>query len=202
LKPNEVILDALRDAASNDLGDFFEFQVGASTMDLENSPYGGGRFPVDARIDGRTFVKFHVEIGVGDSCIEPFEKIAIKDWLAFAGIPSDSVLAISQEQQFAEKLHAYTLPRENNSRVKDLVDMLLLISEGDLEAKKTKTAVIETFERRDTHTIPTTLMPPPATWGASFSVMAKECHLSENMNNAFLEVQNFFSVTFGKENKK
>jgi hypothetical protein len=38
---------------------------------------------------------------------------------------------ISQEQQFAEKVHAYTLPRKTpNSRVKDLVDILLLIENG------------------------------------------------------------------------
>jgi len=36
---------------------------------------------------------------------------------------------ISREQQFAEKLHAYTRPRtdRDNSRVKDLVDLLLLM---------------------------------------------------------------------------
>ena len=36
---------------------------------------------------------------------------------------------ISAEQQFAEKLHAYTLPRLErvNTRTKDLIDMVLLI---------------------------------------------------------------------------
>ena len=41
---------------------------------------------------------------------------------------------IGREQQFAEKLHAYTLPRNSaNSRVKDLVDMALLIGSGGLD---------------------------------------------------------------------
>jgi len=44
------------------------------------------------------------------------------------------VQLIAREQQFAEKIHAYTLPRSaTNSRVKDLVDMALLISDSTLD---------------------------------------------------------------------
>lgn len=78
-------------------------------------------------MDGRPFVKFHIDIGIGDVLIEPVEKIIGENWLGFAGISPATIYAISKEQQFAEKLHAYTLPRTDrfNTRVKDLVDMLL-----------------------------------------------------------------------------
>ena len=54
-----------------------------------------------------------------------------RDWFGFAGLTRARVLAVSPEEQFAEKLHAYTLPREGrpNSRVKDLVDLILLIEQ-------------------------------------------------------------------------
>jgi hypothetical protein len=43
---------------------------------------------------------------------------------------------IAREQQFAEKIHAYTLPRNAaNSRVKDLVDLALLIGSGGLDKR-------------------------------------------------------------------
>jgi hypothetical protein len=42
--------------------------------------------PVDARLDGRSFVKFHVDLGVGDAVLEPIDEIAGEDWLGFAGI--------------------------------------------------------------------------------------------------------------------
>src|ERR1039457_7177661 len=43
------------------------------------------------------------------------------------GIATSSVRMIAREQQFAEKIHAYTLLRSaQNSRVKDLVDLALL----------------------------------------------------------------------------
>ena len=39
----------------------------------------GARFPVDARLDGRTFVKFHVDLGVGDEVLEPLESVQGED---------------------------------------------------------------------------------------------------------------------------
>ena len=40
--------------------------------------------------------------------MEPLEVIEGRDWLGFAGIASPSLYMIPREQQFAEKLHAYT----------------------------------------------------------------------------------------------
>jgi len=69
---------------------------------------------------------------------------------------------LTVEQQFAEKLHAYTLPRSNvNTRVKDLVDMVLLFESGKLNALATAEAFKLTFERRSTHEIPLSLPAPP-----------------------------------------
>jgi hypothetical protein len=71
---------------------------------------------------------------------------------------TESVRALTGEQQFAEKLHAYTLPRSNmNTRVKDLVDMVLLFESGKLNALATAEAFKLTFERRSTHEIPLSL---------------------------------------------
>ncbi len=71
---------------------------------------------------GRTFVKFHLDVGVGDIILDPPDEIQTPDWLGFAQISPPIVPIIQKEQQFAEKLHAYTLPRPSapNSRVRDL----------------------------------------------------------------------------------
>jgi hypothetical protein len=46
------------------------------------------------------------------------ESVKGEDWLGFAGIPAVVVPALSVEQHWAEKFHAYTRPRETpNSRV-------------------------------------------------------------------------------------
>ena len=93
-----------------DLHDFFTFIVANPTEDLDAAPYGGARFPVDARLAGRTFAKFHVDVSTGDVLGEPHETLSGRDWLEFAGIPQAKLRSISREEQFAEKLHAYTLP--------------------------------------------------------------------------------------------
>jgi len=128
---NQVVRDMLQDAANASLGDWFAYTIGPPLQDLDAAPYGGARFPVETRMDGRIFSRFHLDAGIGDAVIQPVEIIECRDWLSFAGITPAHVQMISREQQFGEKLHAYTLPRSStNSRVKDLVDLALLIGSG------------------------------------------------------------------------
>ncbi len=65
------ILELLRKAASSDLDDFFVFLIGDSILDLDAAPSGGARYPVEARMDGRTFTKFHLDVSAGDVLREP-----------------------------------------------------------------------------------------------------------------------------------
>ncbi|MBI1789811.1 MAG: nucleotidyl transferase AbiEii/AbiGii toxin family protein [Acidobacteria bacterium] len=119
--------------------------------------------------------------------------IECRDWLQFAGIASPRVQAISREQQFAEKLHAYTLPRSAaNSRVKDLVDLVLLIESGGLASKLTADAVRMTFDRRRTHELPLSLLKPPRDWQGRFLALAEECRLARDLDTVFSEVDEFF----------
>jgi len=128
-----TVREMLQEAASRDLGDWFVYTVRAAMMDLDAAPYGGARYPIECRMDGRTFTKFHLDVGIGDVLIPPLQKIQGRDWLGFAEISVAAMRLISKEQQVAEKLHAYTLPRSTpNSRVKDLVDLLLLARTGQV----------------------------------------------------------------------
>jgi predicted nucleotidyltransferase component of viral defense system len=188
------VLESLREAGNLDLHDFFTFVFGNATQDLDASPYGGARFPVDARLAGRTFAKFHVDVSTGDVLRDPYETLSGRDWLGFAGIPGAKFTAVSPEEQFAEKLHAYTLPRavRENTRVKDLVDLVLLIERTKLDTARLPRAIRDTFQRRKTHEIPSALTPPPASWSGPFSEMATECSLEPNMKKHFGIVEQFF----------
>ena len=64
-------LDHFNAPARVNIGDFFSFRVGEAMMDLDAAPYGGARYPVESSLDGRTFVKFHVDVGIGDVILEP-----------------------------------------------------------------------------------------------------------------------------------
>ena len=190
---NHAIREMLQRAADMSLGDWFEFVVGPPVTDLTAAPYGGARYPVEARMDERIFARFHLDAGIGDVVIEPLETIVCRDWLAFAGIESSQVRMIAREQQFAEKIHAYTLPRNApNSRVKDLVDLALLIGADELDRRGILEALILTFARRGTHELPERLAPPPADWQIPFRALAEECCLQTDLAAVFSEVQLFF----------
>jgi hypothetical protein len=82
-------------------------------------------------MDERIFARFHLDAGIGDVVLPRRETIVCREWLGFAGIQPSRVRMIAREQQFAEKLHAHTLPRDSaNTRVKDPLDMTLLIAPG------------------------------------------------------------------------
>ena len=185
-----TLRERLQIAASVQLADFFVFDVGEPSLELNQAPEGGSRFPVDARLDGRTFVKFHVDLGVGDDVIEPLDRIVGEDWLGFAGIPTIAVPTLSTEQHWAEKLHAYTLPRDGaaNSRVKDLVDLVLLIERQSMSPTRINVAVAATFARRGTHAVPTGLPLPPNVWEKPFMALAAECGMVHTLTSAYERV--------------
>ena len=90
-----TVLEALREVGLLDLGDFFTFVFGDAVQDLDAAPYGGARFPVDARLAGRSFVKFHLDVSTGDVLREPYESLSRRDWLGFAGFSSALFRAVS-----------------------------------------------------------------------------------------------------------
>jgi hypothetical protein len=109
---------------------------------------------------------------------------------------------IPREQQFAEKLHAYTLPRAGtaNSRVRDLVDMVLLIQSGTLDVSLATEALRRTFDRRGTHLIPAALEPPPPDWSTPFERLADECQLDHSVSKAFAKLCLFYATLPGSVN--
>ncbi len=202
LKDEEVLGIALQreiqNQASKELGDFFHFIISEPILDLEAAPYGGARFHIEARLDERTFAKFHLDVGVGDAILKPLDVLQSHDWLAFAGIPASSYPTLSKEQQFAEKVHAYTLPRDenrSNSRVKDLIDLLLLIQSNELDRSRLRAALEATFMRRETHSLPAEFPDPPLHWEKPFQHLAKEVGLDENLAAGVNIVRRFFHET-------
>jgi hypothetical protein len=57
---------------------------------------------------------------------------------------------ISVEQQFAEKLHSYTLPREQiNTRTKDLIDLILLLNQENRSPESFQNSLRRVFKPRN-----------------------------------------------------
>ncbi len=163
-----AVRERLQVAADQDLGDYLGYRVGEPKR-TPNAPKGGARFPCEAVLVGKVYARFHVDVGCGDALVGEPERLVGDDLLSFAGIDPASVLAIPRAQQFAEKLHACTFPWSGrmNTRSKDLVDLVLLIERGPLDAGDVRKALEATFSTRATHPLPTTLNHHPASGGTS-----------------------------------
>jgi len=193
LPVNLRVREELQEHVTEDTGDHFVFLIGEPVTDINAAPYGGARYPVRAQIDGRDFVRFHIDVGVGDIVMEPVESVDGNDWLDFAGIQPPVISVLSKEQQFAEKLHAYTLPHKErpNSRVKDLLDMVMLFKSGDMDLTYLRASIDVTFERRKTHDLHIPVPPPPEHWRPIFKHLADESGLPDDIDTAFTALSGF-----------
>ncbi len=192
-----ALRDRIQEAVDVDLGDYLTYRIGAPRQELTNAPRGGARYPCEAVLVGKTYAKFHIDVGCGDAPGGEPERIVGDDILSFAGIPPAEVLAIAKPQQFAEKLHAYTFPWAGrlNTRTKDLVDLVLLIERGSPDIARIRSALRATFAARGTHTLPTSLDPPPEAWAIDFPAMAIEAGLStSDCSEAFSILEAFWTA--------
>ena len=98
-------------------------------------------------------------------------------------------LSCNSENFLSQKLHAYTRRREReNSRVKDLVDMALLLKMGLPDGAKLKEAIHRTFGRRGDGDFPLDLPDPPESWKQPYAQLAMECGLEWPMEESIRAV--------------
>jgi len=192
-KQLEILLGQLQERAKYQMNDHFLFQVESTAKVIESAPYGGFRFPVKSLLAGRLFVAFSLDVGFGDAITPPINEITGIDWLDFCGIPPAKFEAISLEQQFAEKIHAMVVDRgeRENSRVKDLIDILLLIQAG-LDKNQVVKSITNTFRRRGGKSIPQTPPIPPANWRKPFNQLAVDCGLNPDFDAAFSILERYW----------
>jgi len=189
------VRERLATAAERDLGDHLIFRVGTATRAIEAAPEGGARFPVEARLAGREYARFHVDVGVGSAAVGRPERLVGDDLLSFAGIAAAVVFAVPRELQFAEKLHAYTRPWGDriNTRTKDLIDLLSLVEAGQLDRGVLASAIEAVFRGPPPRPIPDELPAPPPSWRDAFEAMAGEVGLhSGELDAAFAALVRFW----------
>lgn len=163
-------------AALQDMGDWFQFEVERPSEDLGALEGGGVRLRVVGLLDGRRFETFHIDVGQGETLLEPVDMLRAPALLEFAGIPPTEIPCFPLPQQVAEKVHAYTRPHPSghSSRVKDLVDILLIARLGPIDARALRQALEATFAGRGSHALPSHMPDPPSTWSTPFRRLAGE----------------------------
>ncbi len=164
--------DVLADAAAANLDDYFQIAIGERERPVDEvETY---RFHIAVQYaDGRTFENLKLDIGFADPWLGTPAEVRAPSLLDFAGIPPTTVRAIPAEQHLAEKIHAYTKSYGSrpSSRVKDLVDIVLLLKDS-VSRDRLRATIQAIFERRRTHEIPAALPAPPDAWRVPYGKLA------------------------------
>ena len=190
----ENVHGLLVQASRVDLADWFGFEVIRSQPIFPGQPGSSIRFQVRSLLDARLFEQFHVDVGIGDPLVESPNDVVMPSLLDFAGIPAARIACYPISQHLAEKVHAYTIPRATgeSSRVKDLVDILLIAESESMSAKTLRRALEATFAARQTHELPHSLPPPPSNWGVPYQRLARGSALQyQNLEDGWNAAQNF-----------
>jgi hypothetical protein len=182
----DSIRERLQEAVDVNLGDHLEYRIEKPKYELTNAPGGGARYPCEAILVGKTYARFHIDVGLGEVLVADPDRLMGDDLLSFAGVAPAAALAIPASLQFAEKVHAYSYPWSDreNTRTKDLVDLVIFIERGPPGIAELHEALRSTFANRGTHMLPGSLPSPPASWSRDFPGMADEAGIS---TRAYLE---------------
>ena len=175
-----------------DLGDHFRFAV-VRTDKLDQLLEGAAvRYHVSAYLAGRRFEELTVDVGFGDPLTVPPERLRGPDLLSFAEIAPIEVPALPLEQHVAEKVHAYTRSYAGgraSTRVKDLLDLVLIPSQFPFEAGRLRSALRATFGARETHRHRSALPPPPDEWRPGYRRMAAEVGLDPELSTGYAQAR-------------
>lgn len=196
----EQFARSLRAAAEHSLGDYFVYRI---PIDREGPlPFPdvrAYRFGVQASVADRPFEDFNVDVGVGMSMVTPTDEISESDTLAFAGITPRRFRVISLPQHFAEKVHAFTRQwdERENTRVKDLVDITLMLEGTPPDREATRLALQRVFGSRGSQPLPTQIPDPPVSWMETYSRAATVINLScTNIDGAMGIFRAYWSELF------
>ncbi len=170
-------LTRLREVASKVGDDYLRFELAdgekLTEMVGDQIMYEGRRVDVQARLAGSPFGHpFHIDISMGDALVVEPETRPGDDLLTFIDIEPLEHRIYPKEAHVAEKLHAWSQPRDKpNSRMKDIVDIGLLAAHESFDFPPLRKSIEATFAARDTHPIPRDIPECPTAWRHRFKAV-------------------------------
>ena len=173
----ERLIDALATDPDNDR---FAMTVGPATRCTED---GEGRatwrIPVSADLAGRQFGRIKIDVSPRAHELDATDVVALPTALDFAGIDAREIEIIDIHRHAAEKLHAMQkdFGDRENTRVRDLVDVVLLSEHGLLVSDKLSTAVVKVWEEREGASPPSKPPKLPSSWPRRYEEAAAELEL-------------------------
>lgn len=173
--------DALREALEVDIdGDGFAFLITTARHHLADAERLGGpgtSLGVTAILAGRPFANIRVDVVARPAEIAGgTEQVTLPTLVPEPGWAPVHVTAVDITQHVAEKLHAlchvHAHPRPS-TRVKDLVDVVLVLDAGTLDETRLRDRLDVVFAARDGSPPPPDVPDPPAAWADDYTLLAE-----------------------------
>lgn len=141
----------LREAAAQDIGDWFRFETGRTTPISDGA--NGVRIPVTARLGATAWTKFHVDVVAENIRMTgTAEDVPPLPPLDLPGLERPGYRAYPLVDHIADKtcaiLERHGPERRPSTRFKDLVDLVSVISRAPLPADAQRTALRSEADRR------------------------------------------------------
>ncbi len=158
-------------------GDDFVLTVGPPAPLGED---GGGhltwRVKVAAHLADRPFGGIHLDVSPRAHELDVTDHMALPNSLDFAGIPAPVVEIVDVQRHAAEKFHALLrdFGDRENSRVRDLVDLVILIEHDLLTPATVAVAARRVWAERDGGEPPDAIPPLPGSWPDRYERLAAD----------------------------
>jgi hypothetical protein len=161
---HERLIDAL---AVDPFDDQFVLEVGQPTALREDgSGHLTWRVSIAASLAGKPFGGIKLDVSPRAHELQATDRLPMPNSMDFAGIPTTEVEIVDVHRHAAEKFHALTrdFGDRENTRVRDLVDLVILIEHSLLRPDAFAEAAREVWAERDGTGPPRQLPPLPVSW--------------------------------------
>lgn len=198
----EVIKGVIKGATALDMADHFLYRIDGME-ELEAGEHGPAlvRFKVACELGGRRFESFKLDVGLGEELQAEPEQVGVSAVLDFAGLGGFTIPVLPVEAQAAEKIHAYTRTYgkdgESSSRVKDLVDLVVMAQRTVLRARDLRAALDRVFAQRATHPLPRALPAPPSDWTPRYRKLVETLDVPKTAEEAHQQVAAMLDPVLG-----
>lgn len=170
--------DRVSESLGSDLdGDYFVLSTGRPAP---LSSDGVGRFTwrikVAASLASRPFGGVQLDVSPRAHELDRTDRVPLPNLLDFAGVPTPTIEIVDVQRHAAEKFHAMLRDYgdRENSRVRDLLDLVLLIAHDQLEPRLVAGEAVRVWTERDNDRPPRALPPLPASWPARYERLAAD----------------------------
>jgi hypothetical protein len=174
----EDLRDRLIEALSrDDDGDSFVFAVGVPSRMMED---GGGhltwRVAIAVQLAGRRFGSIKLDVSPRAHELDETDTVTLPNALDFAGFATVDVEIVDVHRHAAEKLHGMLkdFGERENSRVRDLADLMLMLDAELLTPTRLATVVRNVWAERDAVTPPAVFPVLPTIWPQRYERLAAE----------------------------